>query len=82
MNLSDLTAATEWIRAMDSDAELQVDSRGTLWMTFCGDAESIMDSADVMAVDVNIQGEWKCWDDASDEEIVSADLFRWIVLTV
>jgi hypothetical protein len=79
MNLSELTAATAWIRAIDIDAELTVERPGNLWMLFSADAESIRAICRT-CLDIQSDGAWVTWDDASDDQRESATLFRYLLM--
>jgi hypothetical protein len=79
MNLSDLTAATAWIRDLDADADFQIE-RGALWVVFSASAEQFPQTVDCITIDVIVAGNWRSWIDCTDDEIADADLFRWIVM--
>jgi len=79
MNFSELTAATAWIRHLDLDAELTVERPGNLWMLFSGDAESIRAICRT-CIDLQSDGAWVTWDDASDDQRESATLFRYLLM--
>jgi hypothetical protein len=82
MNFSELTAATAWIRTMDPDAEFTVErtrEQHALWIVFSADAESIRDACRT-CIDLQSDGAWIMWDDASDDQRASATLFRYILI--
>ena len=84
MNFSELTAATAWIRALDPDAEFTIErtrEQHALWIVFSADAESIADHAlQFSCIDLQSDGAWVTWDDASDDQRASATVFRYILI--
>jgi hypothetical protein len=79
MNFSELTAATAWIRALDPDAEFTVEHPASLWIVFSADAESIRAICRT-CIDLQSDGAWVTWDDASDDQRESATVFRYILI--
>jgi hypothetical protein len=78
MNFPELTAGTAWIRALDPDAEFTVEQHA-LWIVFSADAESIRAICRT-CIDLQSDGAWVTWDDASDEQKESATVFRYILI--
>ena len=86
MNLNQLTDSTDWCRMMDPDAEFQV-ADNALMIVFCGDCETILEVAPECVCSIDIRVDlpdddylWVSWDDASDEEIEAAEVFRYVAL--
>ena len=85
MNLTQLTDTTDWCRRNDPDAEFSVID-GALFITFCSDAETILNDApdSTVCIDVRIDEDdsytWIRWDEATDEQLESAEVFRYVAL--